>query len=56
MVGLMATSSKRFYAIPRSTEPRGPAPADPYFRRKHSNIVLAQSLWGLWVFVCTRFV
>ena len=27
MVGLMATSSKRVYAIPRSTEPRAPAPA-----------------------------
>ena len=40
----------------QSTEPRGPAPADPYLHRKHSNIVLAQSLWGLWVLVCTRFV
>ena len=30
MVGLMATSSKRAYAIPRSTAPRAPAPvADP---------------------------
>ena len=27
MVGLMATSSKRAYAIPRSTAPRAPAPA-----------------------------
>ena len=26
LVGLMATSSKRAYAIPRSTEPRAPAP------------------------------
>ena len=56
MVGLMATSSKRVYAIPRSTEPRAPAPADPYLRRKHSNIALSLSLWGLWVLVCTRFV
>ena len=27
MVGLMATSSKRAYAMPRSIAPRGPAPA-----------------------------
>ena len=27
MVGLMATSSKRAYAVPRSTAPRAPAPA-----------------------------
>ena len=27
MVGLMATSSKKAYAIARSTAPRGPAPA-----------------------------
>ena len=27
MVGLMATSSKKAYAIPRSTAPRAPAPA-----------------------------
>ena len=27
MVGLMATSSKRAYAIPRSTAPRAPVPA-----------------------------
>ena len=27
MVGLMATSSKRAYVIPRSTTPRAPAPA-----------------------------
>ena len=27
MVGLTVTSSKRAYAIPRSTAPRGPAPA-----------------------------
>ena len=56
MVGLMATSSKRVYAIPRSTEPRAPAPADPYLRRKQSNRALSLSLWGLWVLVCTRFV
>ena len=30
--------------------------ADPYLHRRHSNTVLSQSLWGLWVLVCTRFV
>ena len=30
--------------------------ADPYLHRRHSNTVRAQSLWGLWVLVCTRFV
>ena len=42
MVGLTVTSSKRAYAIPRSTAPRAPAPAqaadDPYLHRRHSNI------------------
>ena len=52
-VGLMATS-KGAYAIPRSTAPR--APADPYHHRRHSDTVLTQCLWGLWVLVCTRFV
>ena len=36
---LMVTSSKRAYAIPRSTAPRAPAPqqstADPYLLRRH---------------------
>ena len=45
-VGLMVTSSKRAYAIPRSAAPRAPAPvagtADPYLHRKHSNTVLSQ--------------
>ena len=27
-----------------------------YLHRRHSNTVLAQSLWGLWVLVHTRFV
>ena len=30
--------------------------ADPYLHRRHSDIVLSQSLWGLWVLGCTRFV
>ena len=42
---------------PRSTAPRAPAPqqstADRYLLRRHSNTVLSQSLWGLWVLVCT---
>ena len=60
MVGLMATSSKRAYAIPRSAAPRllplGQATADPYLHRRYSNTVLAQPLWGLRVLVHTRFV
>ena len=31
VVGLMATSSKRAYAVPRSTAPRAPAPAAGHF-------------------------
>ena len=49
-VGLMVTSSKRAYAIPRSTAPRAPAlplkqsTADPYILRRHPNTVLSQVL------------
>ena len=55
--GLMTTSSKRAYAIPRSAAPE-PLPlrqstADLHL---HPNTVLAQSLWGLWVLVLTRCV
>ena len=32
------------------------ATADPYLHRRHSNAALAQSLWGLWVLVHTKFV
>ena len=60
MMGLMVTSSKKAYAIPRSTAPRTPAhgqsTADLYLLRRHSNTVLSQSLWGLWVLVLTKFV
>ena len=60
MVGLMGTYSKRAYTIPRSTSPRAQplqqSTADPYLCRRYSNTVLAQSLCGLWVLVCTRFV
>ena len=60
LVGLMATSSKRAYAIPRSPVPRAlslqHSTADSYLHRRHSHTVLAQSLWGLWVLVHTGFV
>ena len=53
IVGLTATSSKRAYAIPKSAAPRAPAPAAghcwPVLHSRHSNTVLSQSLWGLWV-------
>ena len=57
MVGLMVTSSKRAYAIPRSAVPRSPAPEAvhcwPVPGRRHSNRVLSQSPWlsGSW---CTQ--
>ena len=58
-VGLMVTSSKRPYAVPRSLHPEPLAPqqatADLYLQRRHSNTVLAQFLQGLWVLVHTRF-
>ena len=61
MVGLMAISSKRAYAISKSAAPRAPVPewqstADPYHHRRCSNTVLSQSLWGPWVLVHTSFV
>ena len=52
MVGLMATSSKRAYAIPSSTMPRGPAPAavhcwpvPPQETLKHSSVSVP--VWSL---------
>ena len=57
---VMATSSKRAYAIPRSAAPRAPASAAVHCwsipPRRSSNTALSQSLWSLWVLVCTRFV
>ena len=57
VVGLMATSSKRAYAIPRSAAPRAlplqQSTSDPHLRRRHSYTVLAQSLLGIWVLVQT---
>ena len=56
MVGLMATSSKRAYAIPRSAAPRAPDPAAghcwPHLHRRCSNTV-HQSLW---VILMTQFL
>ena len=60
MMGLLVTSSERAYAIPSSAAPRAPALAAVHCNlnhcRRHSNTVLAQSLWSLWVLVHTRFV
>ena len=60
VVGLMATSSKRAYAIPRSAAPRAlplqQSTSDPHLCRRHSYTVLAQSLLGIWVLVQTGFV
>ena len=60
VVGLMATSSKGAYAIPRSFAPRVPAPVvgncshiPPQETLKHSKAGLAKSLWSL--LVSTRF-
>ena len=60
MMGLMAITLRRAYAIPRSAAPRAPAPVSGHCwpiplqeTFKHS---LAPSLWGLWVLVHTRFV
>ena len=60
VVGLMATSSKRAYATPRSAAPRAPAPEAGHCwpvplqeTLKPSKAGLAQCLWGL--LVCTRF-
>ena len=58
MVGLMVTSSKRAYAIPRSAAPRAPAaghcwPVPPQETLKHSKAGLAHYLWSL--LLCTGF-
>ena len=52
MVGLMVTSSKRAYAIPRSTAPRCPAPAavhcwpvPPQEMLKHSSVSVSVGSW-----------
>ena len=50
------------YTIPKSAAPRAPAPVvghcwpiPPQETLKHSKAGLAQSLWGLWVLVHSRF-
>ena len=60
IVGLMATSSKRVYAIPKFAASRAPVsvavhcwPVPIQESLQHS---LSQSLWGAWVLVHTRFV
>ena len=57
---LMATSSKRAYATPRSTALKAPAPqqstADPFLLRRQLNTVTSRSLLGLCVLVPTRYV
>ena len=58
IVGLMVTSSKSAYAIPRSAAPTAPVaghcwPVPPQETLKHSKAGLAHSLWSL--LVHTRF-
>ena len=54
MVRLMATSSKRAYAIPGLLCPERlwQSTADPYPHKRHSDTVLAQSLWVGHAFLC----
>ena len=57
--GLMVTSFKTAYAVPRSTAPRAPAPAAVHccpIPSQETLTVLPQSLWGLWVLVHTRYI
>ena len=52
MVGLMVTSSKRAYAIPRSTAPRAPTPGEStaglylHRRLKHSSVLVSVGSLG----------
>ena len=65
MVRLMVTSSKRAYATGSVTQvccTQSPCPCGrPLLTRtlqetlKHSKAGLTQSLWGIWVMLCTRF-
>ena len=60
MVGLMVTPPRGLIPYPGLLHaeplPLQQSTADLYLCRGHSNPVLAQSLWGLWVLVHTRFV
>ena len=58
---LMATSPRGLMPYPGLLHAAEPLPlqqstADLYLCRRHSNTILAQSPWGLWVLVSTRFV
>ena len=44
------------YCTQRPCPCSSPLLADLYVLRRHSNTVLSQSLWGLWVLVHTRYV
>ena len=57
IVGLMATSSKRAYAIPESAAPRAPAPAGPLLTRTstgHTETQFCLSLCGVSGSWCTQ--
>ena len=60
MEGLIVTSSKRAYTIPRSTTPPEPLPLQSplltHISTWDAQTVLSQSLWGLCVLVHTMFV
>ena len=47
---------KGLIPYPGLLHPELQSTADPYLHRRHSNTVLPQSPWNLWVLVCTRFV
>ena len=60
LVGLMATSSKRAYAITKSATPRAPVPVTVHWWTVPPQEMLNNSFVlvsvGSWVLVCTRFV
>ena len=60
MVGIMATSFKRAYAIPKSAANQSPYPCGSPLLTHNSQEMLKYSSvsvsWGLWFLVHTRFV
>ena len=60
MVGLMVTCSRELMPYPDLLHPEPlllrQATADWDLHRRHSDTVLVQSLWGLWVLMSIRFV
>ena len=54
MVGLMVTSSKRAYAIPRSAAPRAPAPCGRHTSTGDTQTQFYLSLCGVSGFWCTQ--